>query len=88
MINGNQTKGTVIDMACVNEQCDFFPFYGVAPHEHKVKDWRNLSANPAMWFNSTKVLSKKEWPESFVEDKDSPGCGTYYCPNCLKGIND
>lgn len=45
-----------------------FPYYGVAPH---VSDGLAQS----------RILSKEEWPENYVQDKDNPSCGTY--THCL-----
>ena len=49
----------------------FYPHYGVAPHVHV----------GVSFFGSTQIIPKHQWPDNFVEDKDAPGCGTYYCPN-------
>lgn len=52
----------------------FYPMYGVAPHRHNLMRTGSL-------IGSTEVLSKDQWPENFIEDKEAPGCGTFYCPN-------
>lgn len=62
---------------CDNPECDLYPYYGVAPHTH------NLSGGS--FIGSTVVDKKEDWGTNFVEDKDVPGCGAYYCPHCLKG---
>ena len=51
----------------------FYPQYGLAPHIHVGEDH--------VIFGSTRILPRDRWPENFVEDKDDPGCGIYYCPN-------
>lgn len=57
---------------CDFATCEMFPQYGVAPHEH-------------VGIGSTRLLDKSKWPANFVEDKDEPGCGIYFCPKCLEG---
>ena len=52
----------------------FYPQYGVAPHRHNLMRTGSL-------IGSTEVLTKDKWPDNFIEDKDAPGCGTFYCPN-------
>ncbi len=56
-----------------------YPVYGVAPHKHDLGKTGSI-------IGSTVVQPKETWPENFVEDKESPGCGTYYCPKCKKGF--
>ncbi len=62
---------------CKNPDCaDIYPHYGVAPHTH------DLSGGS--FIGSTRTKPKDQWPENFVEDAEAEGCGTYYCPDCLK----
>ncbi|MBK7366129.1 MAG: hypothetical protein IPI97_14525 [Nitrosomonas sp.] len=61
---------------CKNEDCEWFPFYGVAPHTHQL--------NNGSFIGSTRIKPKEEWPKSFIEDKQEPGLGTYYCPDCFE----
>ena len=51
---------------------DIYPYYGIAPHSHSV-DFTGCVV-------ATVQKPKEEWPENFVEDDESPGCGTWYCP--------
>jgi len=51
-----------------------YPMYGVAPHIHDFSKTGSI-------IGSTRIKSKSEWPESFVEDPEAPGCGVYYCQN-------
>lgn len=63
-------------MTC--KHCDMdgdcvYPMYGLAPHDHVGE---NI-------IGSTKIRPKDEWPDNFVEDGESPGCGVYTsCPEC------
>lgn len=63
---------------CDNPDHDWYPYYGVAPHRH------NLAATGS-FIGSTEVFRRETWPENFVEDLESPGCGVFYCPKCLEG---
>lgn len=62
-------------MNCSNEDCEMFPYYGVAPHIHDL--------SKGSFIGSTKILDKEKWPKNFVEDMAEPGLGTYYCPECF-----
>lgn len=53
-----------------------FPIYGVAPHSHDLSNGI---------IGSTKILPKEQWPSNFLEDKDEPGLGIYWCPKCGEG---
>lgn len=64
-------------MECKNEDCDLFPYYGVGPHQH------DLSVTGS-FIGSTKIDPKEKWPKNFVEDREEPGCGTWYCPDCFE----
>lgn len=61
---------------CGTENCEMYPWYGVAPHTH------DLSGGS--FIGSTRMIPKEKWPKHFKEDKGEPGMGTYYCPECLK----
>lgn len=51
-----------------------YPYYGLAPHLHLKFDIDNVTI-------SATVSDKNEkFPDNFVEDPESPGCGTYLCP--------
>ena len=65
-------------MSCKNEDCEMFPHYGLAPHTH------DLSSGS--FIGSTRTSSKDKWPDNFVEDKEEPGLGTWYCPECKSGF--
>jgi hypothetical protein len=51
---------------------EWLPIYGVGPHRHTGKSF----------LGSTVLLPKEEWPASYREDPDAPGCGTWSCPDC------
>lgn len=57
-----------------------YPQYGMAPHKHDLKITGNI-------IGSTVLDKRKEWPKYFVEDKNCPGCGMWYCSNknCVYG---
>jgi hypothetical protein len=60
-------------------ECECFPYYGIAPHEH-----RGFNPNePLTIFGSTVLKPKESWPPEFVEDEQEgwDGCGMYYCPH-------
>lgn len=67
-------------MKCENDDHDLYPHYGLAPHKHV-----GITSDPMSFIGSTKFDDKSEWPDNFVEDKQEPGMGTYYCPWCWKG---
>ena len=52
---------------------NFYPFYGLAPHYHSMKDSKSIL--------STEILSKDHWPENFIPDKKDSHSGIYYCTN-------
>jgi len=60
------------------EHCDTpdgcaYPIYGLAPHKHLGNEM----------IGSTVLEPKDQWPDNFVEDPESPGCGVYTeCPEC------
>lgn len=62
-------------MKCSNKNCDYYPYYGIAPHYHNLES--------GSFIGSTVFIDKKEWPKNFIEDKEEPGMGTYYCPDCM-----
>ena len=67
-------------MKCEYEGHDFYPQYGVAPHDHDL--------SKGSFIGSTVMKPRKEWPPNFTEDPEVPGCGTYECPECLGSPND
>lgn len=54
------------------------PWYGKAPHTHGEEIGHGIIV--------TATLPREEWPDTFVEDPDEPGMGTYYCPHCREGM--
>lgn len=54
-----------------------YPCYGIAPHHHNV--------SRGTYIGSTMLLDKEYWPKNFIEDPEAPGCGLYYCPDCMNG---
>ena len=66
---------------CNNEDCkEFYPHYGLAPHNHYMME------DSPEFIGTTKFLAKKDWPKNFIEDKDEPGMGIWYCPNCMNAL--
>lgn len=65
---------------CKNQNCDMYPYYGLAPHKHVGV----LADRPETMIRSTVIKPKEAWPKNFEEDPESPGCGVYYCPDCLE----
>ena len=54
-----------------------YPMYGLAPHKH------NLQKTGGTIIGSTEIEPKESWPDNFIEDPESPGCGIYAeCPGC------
>lgn len=74
---------------CKNPDCNFYPHYGVAPH----KCYYKLGKDKII--GQSQLLPVSEWPKNFIPDlgegetaetlKYPKACGTYYCPECLKG---
>lgn len=70
--------------------CDWFPQYGVAPHECY---WRKGSDFIP---GQSTLLPAEEWPDNFLlevlegeqpEDVQYPNaCGVYFCPSCKRGM--
>ncbi len=61
---------------CKGEDGCVYPYYGLAPHKHKL----NPSSNTGL---DTKIDNPTTWPENFFEDPEAPGCGTYtHCLEC------
>ena len=57
---------------CSREDCDCFPYYGLAPHEHVIG-----------LVGSTKFT--KEVPSNFKADEEGNGThGIYLCPECME----
>lgn len=55
-----------------------FPIYGVGPH-------RCFWQIPGSVIGESQPLPKEEWPDNYQEDKDNPGCGVWWCPECGEG---
>lgn len=64
--------------------CEGYPYYGLAPHTHRVLPLDADMRVGSSYVMMTEELPKASWPMSFVEDPDCPGCGTYYCPDHTK----
>jgi hypothetical protein len=62
-----------------SEECEeIYPYYGVAPHDSGLG-----KRNP---IGGTVIDPQDTWPSNFVPDQDDRQCGTYYCPECRKGV--
>lgn len=59
---------------CEYECHDYFPQYGVGPHNHDL--------SKGSFIGSTVPIKKDEWPDNYSEDPECPGCGVYVCPEC------
>lgn len=55
-----------------------FPMYGVGPHVCFYKI-------PGATVGQSRLLPKAAWPSNYMEDPETPGCGTYWCPDCGHG---
>lgn len=77
---------------CKNEDCHFYPQYGVAPH---VCYWRKEGGFEANPLGTSTILPAETWPNNFLAEIDPSEsvekqlswglCGVYFCPDCLKG---
>lgn len=75
---------------CRNEECNLYPYYGVAPHECFYKRGEEFTIGQSL------LKPKEEWPDNFrldIEPGEDPAiikypgaCGVYYCPDCKKGM--
>jgi hypothetical protein len=67
---------------CKNKECDFYPHYGMAPHNHDLKKTGSV-------IGSTVLISRDKWPDNFLPDEEVKGAqGAYYCPECMKGYKE
>lgn len=75
---------------CSNEDCEIYPYYGVAPHKCYYK------RGPEFTIGQSEILPVKTWPKNFIPDLE-PGeaaetavapCGVYYCPDCMRGYKE
>lgn len=65
---------------CLNDDCDCYPWYGLAPHSHNLK-------TTGSFINSTEFRDQSEWPDNFVPDESEQNLmGTYFCPQCKNGM--
>lgn len=62
-------------------KCDdgSYPVYGVGPH-------RCFYKIPGAIIGESEVID--DLPDNYVEDKDCPGLGVWYCPECKEGMCD
>lgn len=83
------TVGVINDV----EECDDFPYYGVAPHECY---WRKPGGFEGNKLGTSTVNPLENWPDNFlaeinpnvdIKSQLSYGlCGIYYCPACKRGM--
>lgn len=77
-------------MTCADPEHDFYPYYGVAPHECYYKK------GPEFRIGESTIHPVSEWPDNFVVELE-PGetaeqaqaasaCGVYYCSTCKAGM--
>jgi hypothetical protein len=65
---------TILSRIQQRDPCfDIYPYYGLAPHKHALDYLGRVVA--------TALIPKEEWPDNFVEDDKTPGCGKWFCPN-------
>lgn len=69
-------------IGCSNPDCEFYPYYGMAPHRHV-----GVTEDPASIFGSTRVDPKETWPANFEPDPEAEGCGTWHCPECMRRLS-
>jgi hypothetical protein len=55
---------------------EFYPYYGLAPHQTTYSVFEHKESEI-----KTVYIDKLYWPENFVESRDEPGFGMYFCPN-------
>lgn len=84
MAKRREVRHRLFDLAlrCPNPDCHHYPMYGLAPHRHVGV------SSPKTFIGSTVIDPKSDWPKNFHEDPESPGCGTYVCPDCGVGEDD
>ena len=63
---------------CKKEDCEAYPYYGVAPHDSGFDD--------GQFIGKTTLDNPHTWPKNFEPDPDDSQCGTYYCPECRRGM--
>jgi len=79
-------------MECKNEECDIYPYYGVAPHEcffRKEGGFKNS-------LGTSTIKPHSKWPDNFLaevnpnkpinEQLKNGLCGIYFCPSCKSGV--
>jgi len=74
---------------CKNQECNLYPYYGVAPHKCFYKLGKDKT------IGESELIPSNKWPKNFVvevEDGETEesakypsACGVYYCPDCLNG---
>ena len=67
-------------MECKTCASGIFPHYGVAPHDCYYKIGAPIGQSIAH-------LPQYD-PPNFKRDSEDRGCGIYYCPECLNGIEN
>ena len=75
---------------CDDPMHEYFPQYGVAPHECFYK------RGPEYTIGQSLLKPRDEWPDNFileVEPDEDPAtitypnaCGVFYCPTCKAGM--
>ena len=87
-----------VDKACTSDKCineDYFPQYGVAPHECYWRKEGGFEKNP---LGTSTIINLDQWPDNFLAEIDPEEsiasqitlglCGVHYCPDCKKGMRE
>ena len=87
-------------MTCTAADCKAYPHYGHSPgrsgvevldapiHAVRPKTGEEvyIPAGSVVFGTSPEGTPREEWPDTFIEDPEVPGFGTYYCPTCRRGM--
>lgn len=90
----NKGASAPADTPC-NDECDNYPYYGVAPHECF---WRKPGGFEGNKLGTSTIDPVNTWPKNFyaeiVEEQTVTQqmlgslTGVYYCPCCMSGAGD
>ena len=91
-----RSQSTADNKVCTSDKCindDYFPQYGVAPHECYWRKKGGFDKNP---LGTSTIINLGDWPNNFLAeiDPDQPVtsqigwglCGVHYCPDCKEGM--
>ena len=59
---------------------------GTKPIVPKTGEEVYIPAGSVVFGTSPEGTPREEWPDTFIEDPEVPGFGTYYCPTCRRGM--